>query len=70
MNQRVKELYEQAQDWADNQNFFASEYYDYMMEKFAELIINECTHLVRDYDSSYVHGPSKVIRAHFGVEEC
>ena len=32
MNERIKLLAEQAEDWADNQNFYASDYRDYLME--------------------------------------
>jgi len=42
MNERIRELAEQAQDWTDNQNFYESDYKDYLMEKFAELIVREC----------------------------
>ena len=42
MNERIKQLAEQAEDWADNQNFYESDYRNYLMEKFAELIVREC----------------------------
>ena len=42
MNERIRQLAEQAEDWADNQNFYESDYRDYLMEKFAELIVREC----------------------------
>lgn len=42
MNTRFQALADQAQDWADNQNFYESDYRDYLMEKFAELIVQEC----------------------------
>jgi hypothetical protein len=42
MNNRIRELAEQAEDWADSQNFYASDYRDYLMEKFAQLIVKEC----------------------------
>jgi hypothetical protein len=41
MNKLIKELAEQAEDWADSQNFYASDYRDYLMEKFARLIVQE-----------------------------
>lgn len=41
MNERIRELAEQAEDWADSQNFYESDYRDYLMEKFAELIVRE-----------------------------
>ena len=42
MNDLILQLAEQAEDWADSQNFYASDYRDYLMEKFAELIVAEC----------------------------
>ena len=47
MNERIQELAKQAEDWADSQGFFvtinfASDYQDCLMEKFAELIVQEC----------------------------
>ena len=41
MNERIRQLAEQAEDWADNQNFYESDYRDYLMEKFAELIVRD-----------------------------
>ena len=46
MNERIKELAEQAEDWADNQNFYESDYRDYLMEKFAKLIVADCADFV------------------------
>jgi len=48
MNERLKLLAEQAEDWADNQNFYESDYRDYLMEKFAELIITETCRLLAE----------------------
>ena len=42
MNQRIRELAEQAQDWADAHAPYASEEHEYFAEKFAELIVREC----------------------------
>jgi len=46
MNERIQELAEQAEDWADGQNFYASDYRDYLMEKFAQLIVQECMNVL------------------------
>lgn len=76
MNERIRQLAEQAEDWADNQNFYASDYRDYLMEKFAELIVRECAEvchkMAEDSDSYVVHDGdtcAEVIKEHFGVEE-
>ena len=85
MNERIKLLVEQAEDWADNQNFYASDYRDYLMEKFAELIIKDCvdkieTHRIPVGNSAagemaceWTYDALKEIRdeikEHFGVEK-
>ena len=68
MNERIKELAEQAEDWADNQNFYESDYRDYLMEKFAKLIIQECADFVAagEFGDS---GTAKELKEHFGVED-
>ena len=70
MNERIRELAEQAEDWADNQNFYASDYRDYLMEKFAELIVRECDKYVAerwDICEPWMN-PGDLLK-HFGVEE-
>ena len=74
MNGRIRELAEQAEDWADSQNFYASDYRDHLMEKFAELIVLECVRYFnedyqRDFDSLWREDLSRGIKKHFGVEE-
>ena len=70
MNKRIKELVEQAQDWADAHAPYASEEHEYFAEKFAELIIEECANVA---DENYIHRGSRTcglaIRLHFEVEE-
>jgi len=68
MNERIKELAEQAEDWADNQNFYASDYRDYLMEKFAELIVQECIAQARADENSPAYEAVARIARHFGVE--
>ena len=62
MNERIRELAEQAEQYANEQNDkhgvrFKSEY----DRKFAELIVKECATLAFD-------GPNGILE-HFGVEE-
>ena len=70
MNERIKLLIEQAQDWADAHAPYASEEQEYFAEKFAELIIEECANVA---DENYIHRGSRTcglaIRLHFEVEE-
>ena len=70
MNERIRQLAEQAEDWADNQNFYESDYRDYLMEKFAELIVRECAKTIesQDVDPSFKNRMSWAIKTKFGIE--
>ena len=71
MNQRIKELAEQAGislSQKDYSYYWVESAED--IEKFAELIVQECAHV--GYDASYYECASHVsnkIKEHFGVEE-
>ena len=73
MNERIRELAEQANN-AIGGNAFSMARYN---EKFAELIVKECARLARDTDLEDVEGgDSSVLLAakhhildHFGVDE-
>jgi len=69
MNERIRELAEQAEDWADNQNFYASDYRDYLMEKFAELIVRDCIAQVRKDENGPAYEAAGRIAEHFGIED-
>ncbi len=70
MNKRIKELAEQAQDWADAHAPYASEEHEYFVEKFAELIVRECIEVVKWTPSQFPNGECvKNIKEHFGVKE-
>ena len=72
MNKRVKELAEQAQDWADAHAPYASEEHEYFIEKFAELIVQECAEVVQEgrwMVPPSQHQLARSIKQHFGVEE-
>jgi hypothetical protein len=70
MKERIKLLVEQAEDWADKQNFYESDYRDYLMEKFAELIVQACAKTIeaQDVDPSFKLRMSWAIKTQFGVE--
>jgi hypothetical protein len=70
MNPRIRELAEQAEDWADSQNFYESDYRDYLMEKFAELIVRECASIIesQDVDPAFRHRMAWAVKQRFGVE--
>lgn len=64
MNERFRELAEQAEMFANKGDHVDVKI---MMEKFAELIIQECIAVhVDDYGYDLI---SYVIKKHFGVEE-
>lgn len=68
MNERIKELAEQAEEWnADGDKCEVN------LAKFAELIIRECAKLADNTPGEYLMQPYKYpstfIKEHFGVEE-
>ena len=76
MNERIRKLYDQAIIIEDGGDYVCGELDP---EKFAELIIRECAQAMMDYGKTYAHPSageyqsnefSKVIKQHFGVEEC
>ena len=82
MNELIRKLHEQAQDWADAHAPYASEEHEYFVEKFAQLIVRECANVIADDDlakdcgtfmmDSYAKGmrySAHLIKEHFGVEE-
>ena len=72
MNERIKELAEQAWDYVDSQNPYASDEHEMFQEKFAELIVRECSRMADrwvDNDDNGKNYPSEMIKKHFGVEE-
>jgi hypothetical protein len=74
MNERIKELADQADVLADNVIQTPGEYHpDYgrvWNEKFAELIVRECAKLVEEnMDPQNAWITPRYIKEHFGVEE-
>ena len=62
MNERIKELAEQAWNYVDNQNPYASDEHEMFQEKFAELIVQECIANCDDLNSM------KYIADHFDIK--
>jgi hypothetical protein len=78
MNERIKELAEQASLYArsDNSSMLFENYHNRYTDKFAELIVRECVQVCADrgthHDglySAWADDCSKRIGKHFGVEE-
>ena len=70
MNERIKELAEQAgmEDYpTEGVNAL---YGDVTIQKFAELIVRECSRVYWNIDDGEIHGEYvKALKEHFGVEE-
>ena len=75
MNERIKELAEQADLYArsDNSSMLFENFQKRYTEKFAELIVRECINIAYEYDAPKMSGPGMIIAGrieeHFGVEE-
>ena len=78
MNERIRELAEQATTIVDtvNSQGYTSSYANFDREKFAELIVRECAQVCADrgkhHDglySAWASDCSERIEKHFGVEE-
>ena len=79
MNERIRELAEQADEYADTKLQMPGEYYpvwhDVRDEKFAELIVKECVHWIDGSpsleDGTLILGKHVIIdhiKGHFGVK--
>ena len=73
MNELIRKLNEQAQDWADAHAPYASEEHEYFAEKFAELIVRECiVDFYRNYldttsDDDITEQVDRYVKQNFGV---
>ena len=73
MNERIKELAEHCDFYVGNEHYDKSheEQQRLFMEKFAELIVSECSRIADDWVNNEDNGknyPSDKIKQHFGVE--
>jgi uncharacterized membrane-anchored protein YjiN (DUF445 family) len=74
MNERIRELAGQAKFMAEediNKQISYNTELKAFAEKFAELIVRECSGIVQNYMSRWPedHELTKQIKQHFGVEE-
>ena len=71
MNERIKELAEQAQQYAEWTTPQGLEWFDAFKEKFAELIVEQCAGIIesQDVDPSFKLRMSWAVKQYFGVEE-
>ena len=73
MNELIRKLNEQAQDWADAHAPYASEEHEYFAEKFAQLIVRECiVDFYRNYldttsDDDITEQVDRYVKQNFGV---
>jgi hypothetical protein len=68
MNERIKQLAEQATTIVDtvNSQGYSSSYANFDREKFAELIVRECADFLKDTLDD--HFAAEQLEEHFGVE--
>jgi hypothetical protein len=68
MNERIKQLAEQALKHPDTDNDGLTVFDNDELEKFAELIVRECADIV---DTAISDGgvDGRILKEHFGVEE-
>ena len=75
MNERIRELREQAFDWVQNQlhtlgsdhQVTQDQQLQMVNEKFAELIVRECADIA-DINAHQNEPPGSYVRQHFGVK--
>ena len=70
MNEQVEKLARECGAWNQvygNRTFMIDEHFD--IEKFAELIVQECVDIADEYDGAGSTIVSR-IKKHFGVESC
>ena len=77
MNERIKQLAEQAQQYVEYTTPQGLEWLPAFKEKFAELIVRECANIVEGFtieqevalDDYEEYEASDVLKEHFGVKE-
>ena len=71
MNERIRELYEQARLQAKSidADLDRQGWMDLYHQKFAELIVRECADTVLGFHNQFGDSAHNEIREHFGVEE-
>jgi hypothetical protein len=69
MNERIKELAEQAQYYAEYTTPQGLEWFDKFKEKFAELIVKEMLVTCEDHPAWTGRMIGEQIKQHFGVED-
>jgi hypothetical protein len=65
MNERIKQLAEQAHFYQADDNYFTA-----AQEEFARLIVQECASIIesQDVDPTFRHRMSWAMKEHFGVD--
>jgi hypothetical protein len=73
MNERIKELKQQAKDFyllQEDLDCSTKQLHELVEAKFAELIVQECAGIVKWTPTGVPHATIiKIIKEHFGVEE-
>ena len=69
MNERIKELWEESQQWNGSDDGRGGLKILESVEKFAELIVRECIDVVEDAGGIDKYHYTGAIGKHFGVEQ-
>jgi hypothetical protein len=69
MNERIQELADQAQQYAEYNTPQGLEWLPMFKERFAELIVLECADIATYHFRRTFEDGAKAIKEHFGVEE-
>lgn len=69
MNERIKELWEKSQQWNGSDDGRGGLKIHESVEKFAELIVEECAMIARSTKREVDVDGGAVMRKHFGVDE-
>jgi hypothetical protein len=70
MNERIRELAEQASHQSPDGYAVTIPYSKDFAEKFAELIVRECARVYWNIDDGEIHGEYvKALKEHFGIEK-
>ena len=69
MNERIRELEKQAEEYADSTGLGFAAWRSAQLNKFAELIVRECARIVNENDCEGSIVGDGMLFEHFGVEE-
>ena len=70
MNERIQELADQAEDYADSIVDQGGEFHSAYTDKLVELIVRECCNTILEFDYDYCTSPNKaMLDAAFDIKQ-